>query len=540
MLDQEGISHWLHYYADARAIVLVWQGNGCPIVRHLLPKLRQLETEYAGQGVRFFMVNANPQDDLDSIRQEASEFGIDFPILKDETQAVTALLGVERTADTLLIDPKTWTVAYHGPLDDSLGYEVQKPVSKAYLEEAIGSLLAGRQVRPAPVPAKGCLIDLSGVSRKVSYSADVAPVLEQKCLGCHSSGGIGSWQMTDYKKVKGWVPMMREVLLTKRMPPWGVDARYGRFKNDPSLSIEEYQILLSWIGEGAPRGDGPDPLKDTVREPEPEWPLGKPDLVIDLPPQEIPASGVLPWRMLRVATGLTGEKWIRAAHLKPSNPKVLHHATADTGRPSKAFNMETDPSLHRIAAFVPGINSGVFPEGTGSLLAEGDEIHFVLHYVTTGKLETDRPRLALYFHDSKPPVRLRSTFSNFTRLAIPRYVAQHAVTGDPIRFDKDTLVYDMMAHAHYRCVRFKVTAHYPDGGSKILLSVPDYSFNWQRVYRFSEPERLPAGTVLVPEAVYDNSSANPRNPDPSKTVPFGYQTEDEMLLLYVSYSEPGP
>jgi len=537
MLDHQGRSHELYYYRDAKAVVLFWQGNGCPIVRLSVSKIAELEKKYAQRGVLFFMVNANPQDDLDSISREAEEFRISLPILKDETQFITSSLGVERTADAVLIDPKSWTVAYHGPLDDSLGYESQRSASShRYLDEAIDSLLRKKRIKKQRVEAKGCLIDLPDKNRQISYEKEVAPILQQKCLRCHNPGGMGPWAMTGYPRVKGWARMMEEVLLTKRMPPGGTDPRYGRFFDDPSLSTEESKTLLEWIQNGCPRGQGADPL-ETPLPPIEEWPLGKPDEVILLPVQSIPATGIVPWKLLRIETHFGGDKWLRAAELVPSNQKILHHATVDTGRPSPQFNMETDPSLDRIGVFLPGLTAGVYPDQTGGFLAEGDTLHFVLHYVTTGKPEEDHPKLALYFHPSKPLHRMRVAFSNLLEIRIPPNKSDYLVKGDRIRFSKDVLLYTMCPHMHYRARSFKATALYPDGTSEILLSVPDYSFNWQRVYRLKEPKRLPAGTVIESEAVFDNSKNNPLNPDASQWVSFGFQSFNEMLALFVNYVE---
>ena len=128
----------------------------------------------------------------------------------------------------------------------------------------------------------------------VSYTQQVAPILEQKCVHCHSPDNIGAGAMTSYQKVKGRASMIEEVLLAHRMPPWGADPSIGKFANDPSLKLAEAQTLLRWVHQGALRGEGDDPLEKAETKPAPDWPLGPPDIILRLPAVEsVPATGVL-------------------------------------------------------------------------------------------------------------------------------------------------------------------------------------------------------------------------------------------------------
>ena len=127
LLDQNGESHELYYLSDMKAVVVMIHGNGCPIVRNALPTLTEIRNAYREKGVAFLLLNANLQDDRDSVMEEATEFSMDFPILVDEMQLIAESLGVTRTADVFVVDPKTWKLAYHGPVDDRLAYGAQKP-----------------------------------------------------------------------------------------------------------------------------------------------------------------------------------------------------------------------------------------------------------------------------------------------------------------------------------------------------------------------------------------------------------------------------
>ena len=297
LLDHRGAFHELRYHRDARAVVLMVQGNGCPISRNAWPRFRELRDEYARRGVRFLMINSNLQDDRAAVAREAAEFGIDVPVLMDETQLIGESLGLVRTGEVLVVKPGDWTLAYRGALDDRLGYEVQKrAASRHYLKDALDDLLADRPVRTAGAEAVGCLINFPHrpegrrEAAEISYSETVAPILIERCVSCHRPGGIGPWAMTEHRRVQGFAPMIREVVRTRRMPPWHADPAHGKFRNDRSLSAAEARALVHWAESGAPRGEGPDPLAE-LEHAYPEWALGEPDLVIRHPADRSAGDG---------------------------------------------------------------------------------------------------------------------------------------------------------------------------------------------------------------------------------------------------------
>ena len=158
--DQDGIAHELYGFKDAAAVVIMIQGNGCPIVRNAWPVYRQLRETYRANGVEFLLLNSNLQDDATSVRREAATFKMDAPILLDEKQAVGESLHLIRTAEVLVIDPGTWDIVYRGPLDDRLTYEAQKPAAtEHYLRDALDAVLAGRPIETPKREALGCLIN---------------------------------------------------------------------------------------------------------------------------------------------------------------------------------------------------------------------------------------------------------------------------------------------------------------------------------------------------------------------------------------------
>lgn len=331
LLDHQGHHRRLYYHSDAPAVVLFVQGNGCPIARNAIPIWKQLRDQFAPRGVVFWMLNANSQDDRAAVAGEALAYAIDTPILIDETQLVAESLGVTRTAEAIVIDPARRKIVYRGPVDDRLGYETQRPARHHWLRDALTAHLEGQAVESVERPSPGCVVNLIDRDREahasISYSETIAPLLERRCRSCHRTGGVAPWSMSSYEMVRGWAPMMREVLRTGRMPPWHADPHVSRFANDISLSVEEKRTLVHWIEAGAPRGGGPDPLSRPP-PPVPVWHLGEPNLVLEAPEQTLPATGVLPYRYEVVDIPVDRDVWIRAADIQPTNPRVMHHGTA--------------------------------------------------------------------------------------------------------------------------------------------------------------------------------------------------------------------
>jgi peroxiredoxin len=167
LTDQAGATHELYTLSNKRAVVIMTQSNGCPIVRLAVPALREIRARYESQNMEFLLLNPTLQDTPDSVTQEAKEFDFDLKVLLDHTQKVAESWGVTRTAEVFVIDPKTWTLVYHGPVDDRLNYESQRPVHHRYLTDALDAVLAGKPVAVASVASPGCLIYFP--SRKHSY-----------------------------------------------------------------------------------------------------------------------------------------------------------------------------------------------------------------------------------------------------------------------------------------------------------------------------------------------------------------------------------
>jgi hypothetical protein len=540
LADQNYMGHELYREAgDAKAVVLITHGNGCPIVRNLAPKVKELRAKYEPMGVKFMMLNSNLQDSAEEVAAEAKEYGYDLPILMDKNQLVGEQLGVTRTAEFFVIDPKTWKVIYRGPLDDRLDYGTQKAVAThAWAADAIDAALAGRPALAANKPSPGCLIDFPdrGKVAKISYAKDVAPILEAKCVACHQEGGIGPFSMTSYENVKGFSPMIREVIRTDRMPPWNVDPHVSKFKDDKSLTSAEIKTIVRWVEQGAERGSGPDPLAKK-RAALSEWPLGKPDLILELPTYKIPASGVVDYQRPIVVNPLTEGKWVKASTYSVNQRQAVHHFLSgylkEVPKDGKGNESRWGASM---GGYAVGAESTLWPKNVGTYLPPGGAIGFQAHYTPFGKEVVDASKIGLYFYkdNEKPDLVMRNSVVVDNSIRIPAGAARHKETAY-IDVPKDMLLYSAFPHAHYRGYASDLWVQYPDGSKKQLLAMPRYDFNWQREYTFAEPLKIPAGSKLIAQYWYDNSKQNPANPDASKTVVWGDQSWEEMFYTAIRY-----
>jgi peroxiredoxin len=524
LLDHQGQSRELYYLSDMKAVVLMAHGNGCKAARETLPGMAALREKYTAQGVEFLLIDSNPADSYEKLAKEAAAQGINVPILIDDTQLIGESLGLEHNGEVLVIDPKGWKLAYRGPLAAR---------DQQYAADAIDAVLHAAPVKRSKVAAKGCVIDLPERDRKqaharISYEKTIAPLLIDNCVTCHRQSGIGPWQMSSYEMIKGFAPMIREVVRTQRMPPWHADPHYNTFSNDRSLSKEEAQTLVHWIEAGAPRGKGDDPLVK-LQKAWPEWSLGEPDLVIEIPAFDVPATGVIPYQMPSASNPLDRDVWVRAVDFQPGERTVLHHIIATMGSDESSIR-----DGGTLGGYVPGAGPMVLPANTGVLLKKGAEFFFQMHYTVSGKPARDASRMGLYFMKDAPQHQYRSAALAKTSLKIPANTKAHTESASRT-FDKDVIVYSLLPHAHFRGKASSFVATYPDGRQEVLLSVPNYDFNWQTTYELSTPKLLPAGTQVTHSTTWDNSVLNKANPDPNRVVPWGPQTWDEMLYGVVRF-----
>jgi mono/diheme cytochrome c family protein len=534
LVTASGRSEDLYRYRDAKAVVLVMHAVGSPDVRKIAPALSALQAKYEPQGVKLLMLNSTAKDSRTAVLAEAKALGLNIPVMMDEHLLVGDQLGASRVSEVFVIDPKTWKVAYHGPLADA--------AKGALAANAVDAVMAGKSVAVASVPATGAAISFPDRSpaakasfQKISYSKQIVPILEEKCVACHQQGGIAPFAMNGYETVKGFAPMIRESIRTDRMPPWDVDPKVGHFKSDKSLSPDEIKTLVRWIEAGAPRGDGPDKLA-TTKHVAPEWPLGKPDLVIEIPAYTIPATGIVDYQYPVMDNPLKEGRWLKASTARVQQRQGVHHILSGYIPPGQDKLGGMANWGGSVGGYTVGMESVVQPTSIGSYIPGGGSIGYQMHYTPFGKEVNSTQQIGLYFYKEgeMPKLVMRENTIVQSFIKIPPNAEAHEETSY-LRFPHDAVLYSAVVHAHYRGTYSNLRIRYPDGTEKMLLNVPKYDFNWQRMYEFAEPIKVPAGSKLIATYIYDNSKRNPANPDPSKEVVWGDQSFEEMFFTQLRY-----
>jgi hypothetical protein len=289
--------------------------------------------------------------------------------------------------------------------------------------------------------------------------------------------------------------------------------------------------LLAWIDAGLPRGEGPEPQPRAKRTG--EWTIGKPDVVVSMPQEyEVPAEGVIDYQRFVVDPGFKEDVWVERAEARPGS-RTVHHILVyalERGRP--IFDLAGNTPV--ICGTAPGDMPLVLPSSYAKKIAAGARLMFEVHYTPNGKPERDRSSIALILARGKPEHEVRTNILGKESFRIPPGTADHREEQSFV-FPHAIRVLSLMPHMHLRGKSFEYRVEHPGGRSEILLSVPRYDFKWQSVYRFAEPPRIPKGARLVCTAAWDNSAANPANPDPTKSVGFGLQTWDEMMNGWMDY-----
>jgi hypothetical protein len=489
--------------------------------------------------VKFVGIDANSQDSPQEVAAYAGEYDLPFAVVTDPNNKTADAFGAVRTPEVFLLDAKR-VIRYHGRIDDQRAVGVQKPQPTRHdLAVAIDELLAGKPVSQSELPAVGCFI--GRVTRpegdQVTYSRDVAKILQARCVECHRSGEIAPFALTSYEEAAAWGETIREVVEQMRMPPWFASPEHGEFSNEARLSNDEKQTIAAWVAAGCPRGNPADePPPRTFLE---GWNIPQPDLVLKMSdkPFKVPADGVVDYKHFTIDPGFTEDKWVTASEVRPGNPAVVHHVLVFLKPPGEQYEVLRGSLL---AAYAPGSPPRQAKAGMAKRIPAGSKIVLQVHYTPNGKPQEDTSVLGLKFCDAKDvDQRIESGWAVNFLFTIPAGDSNYQINSQH-RFDEDRILLSLTPHMHMRGKSFRYEAVYPDHRREVLLEVPRWDFNWQLDYELAEPKLMPKGTVLRCEAHYDNSTSNPSNPDPTKSVRFGEQTWDEMMIgWFTSATLPG-
>ena len=382
-----------------------------------------------------------------------------------------------------------------------------------------------------------------------TFDKDIAPIVFKNCAVCHRSGEVAPFSLLTYNDVSKRAKQIARVTGEKIMPPWKAEPGFGEFANDRHLTAQQISTFQQWAAAGEPEGDAVD-LPATPKFPE-GWTLGKPDIILE--PDEdytLGAEGGDLYRCFVIPTKLTEDHYISAIEVRPGNRKVVHHVIVHfdtTGRARELDAQDPGPgytsfggvgfkSGGMIGGWAPGNFPSFLPEGIGRFMPKNADLVVQVHYHRSGKVETDRTKVALYF--SKGPVdkRLRAFPLAKLSLRIPAGDSNYVVRASlPVKFD--VTAYRVTPHMHLLGREMKLTATLPDGTLIPLVHVQNWDFNWQTGYDLKPPLHLPAGSRVDLEARYDNSSGNPLNPNnPPRLVTWGEQTTNEMCVAFLGFT----
>jgi hypothetical protein len=423
----------------------------------------------------------------------------------------------------------------------------------------------------------------------VTFNKDVAPILFKSCVECHRPGEAAPMSLLSYKDARPWARSIREKVVSREMPPWHADPRFGQFSNDASLTKAEIDTITAWVDGGAQEGNPRDlpPAPKFVEG----WGIGQPDLILKIPEGfTLDANGPDEYRYFVWDPGFTEDKYVQMAETRPGNRRIVHHMTTTFVPPppgGKPWRAPTNEEIHKFLAtqdpilysegflrrlrpeaavfddgcqlpnggagnqldgsgemkfgmflskFRPGSMPEIWEPGMGKKIPAGSKIFMMVHYSrTTGQVEKDRSMLGLVFAKQPPRKEVFTRQVSNYYFRIPPGVENHRVTACWTA-PQDIHLVSLVPHMHNRGKTMEFKAIYPDGRSEVLLNVPRYDFSWQTIFNFKQSVAIPKGTRIMVTGYFDNSAKNKYNPDPALAVRFGDPTYDEMMVGTIDYT----
>jgi hypothetical protein len=380
-----------------------------------------------------------------------------------------------------------------------------------------------------------------------TFNKDVLPILQKNCQGCHRPGEAVPMSLLNYNEARPWAKAIKTAVVSRKMPPWFAESKYGHFANDRTLSAADVATLASWADSGAPEGDAKDkPAPLTFHE---GWNIN-PDIVIEMPNEfKLPAKGTIDYQYILVKGNFSEDFWVREAEMRAGNSKVVHHMKAWVRPPGSHWMKDAVPGVAYTAMelgkndmsegndilgkYNPGLGAQSFDvDGSAKFVPKGSDIVFEMHYTANGEATTDRSKLGLVIAKSDPTTRYFTSYGpSAYNLVIPPGDHNAEVVSEVTVGAEAKLVY-VQPHMHLRGKDYEIRVIYPTGESETVFR-GKFDFDWQLGYDLAKPLLLPKGTRVLGISHFDNSPNNPFNPDPAKQVRWGFQNWDEMSNCFM-------
>src|SRR6059036_2428194 len=402
-------------------------------------------------------------------------------------------------------------------------------------------------------------------AKPVTFSKDVAPIIQAKCQECHQPNSIAPMSLISFQDARPWARSIKERVATRQMPPWHIDKSVGvqKFKNDMSLTDEQVDTIVRWVDGGALQGDPKDlpPPKPLVTDN--EWKAvrdgyGPPDLIIKSPEYTMPAQHQDVWYRPMSDIPLTEPRWAKMVEIRPTNLKgrrIIHHSIAylvlnndpdaiNTGTANGPGRLPDDADLvnrrPQLMEWAIGKGYDLFRPGTGKLIVPGEKIAWDQHIHAIGEQITAGSEIGIWLYKKGEEPKKRSYLVGFTGIDRPKMLDippnSMAMTEGFTVLKENALIENFQPHFHLRGKSMQVEAILPDGSNQIISYVGNFNFNWMTNYIYDDDAAplLPKGTVIHVTAWYDNTKANKNNPDPDQWVGYGDRTVDEMAHAWMN------
>ncbi len=393
------------------------------------------------------------------------------------------------------------------------------------------------------------LLAKSPPTSAATYEADIRPLLARHCVECHRDGAVAPFPLDSYQAAARRAKLLAAVTQSGFMPPYKATRASVRFHNERRLSATEIASLQRWARTGAPRGK----LVDAPAAAPP--PPFVADQVWQMPePVALTADGPDEYRCLVIPTSLAEPRWIGAFRFVAGNPRIVHHALfffdtsgaarkLDAAAPGPGYPCFGSPGFlpaSSLGGWSPGNRVLELPGETAVRAPRGADLVLQLHYRLTGKPENDRSALEVRFLAGEPRRRLADLALTSNAIDIPAGLPVYRVR-DRFEVPVDVTLWQIIPHAHFLARRMRAWVTVPGKVRRVLLAIDDWDFQWQDIYQLAQPLAIPAGSLLEMEIVYDNSAANPRNPNqPPKRVRWGFGTADEMAGMHFNVTVDHP